>query len=333
MTLGRRYFAAPAAGGAAWWVAVFTVPFVRTATLGSLDPVLVAAFDVPLFVIASALAAAGLRAAAVVASVWTVLVLGALTVWATVVGEAGWGVLAMTAASVGSVVALALVLLGRVPTEWVTSGPLGFRTADPDAGRSRHVLGTALQIVVFWGLFLGVLPVLITFAEHRWGLHPALPDVVVTVSTITGVVVLVLASALGLASAAVMSTLGAGTPLPSAMPNRLVVAGPYRSVRNPMALAGITQGVAVGLLLSSWLVVVYAVAGSVVWNCIVRPLEEADLEARFGDDFRRYAARVRCWLPRWPIPASGPAAAQGRPDADGRLDAHGRPDTLSSPRP
>ncbi|WP_368073083.1 isoprenylcysteine carboxylmethyltransferase family protein [Curtobacterium sp. MCBA15_009] len=119
-----------------------------------------------------------------------------------------------------------------------------------------------------------------------------------------GVVVLLGASALGIAAAAVMSTLGDGTPLPSASANRLVVAGPYRSVRNPMALAGITQGVAVGLLLGSWLVVVYAVAGSVVWNCVVRPLEEADLERRFGDDFRRYAAQVRCWVPRPPVPSS-----------------------------
>jgi protein-S-isoprenylcysteine O-methyltransferase Ste14 len=49
------------------------------------------------------------------------------------------------------------------------------------------------------------------------------------------------------------------------MPNRLVVAGPYRWVRNPMALASIAQGVAVGLILSSWLVVVYAVAGALLW--------------------------------------------------------------------
>jgi protein-S-isoprenylcysteine O-methyltransferase Ste14 len=303
---GRLYFAVQALGGAAWWVAVFTVPAVRTATLGSLDPVVVAALDVPLFVLASA-TAAGVRAAAVVAATWTGLVMAGLAVWATITTEAGIGVLAMIGATVGSLVALLVVLLGRLPTEWVASGPLRFRTADPAATRARNVRDTTLQIVVFWGLFLGVLPLVIAFAEHRWRLHPPLPGAVVVASVVTGAVVLVAASALGIASAAAMSTQGAGTPLPSAMPNRLVVAGPYRSVRNPMALAGITQGVAVGLLLSSWMVVVYALAGSIVWNCVVRPLEEADLEHRFGDDFRRYAARVRCWVPRWPIPASAPA--------------------------
>jgi len=313
MSWGRWYFAAQAAGGAAWWIAVSTVPAVRTATLGSLHPFLVALADVPLFVVASALAAAGARAAAVVTTVWTAAVMAALAVWATVTTEAGVGVLVMIGATVGSVLALCLVLLGRIPTEWIASGPLRFRTADPDGGARRHGLATVAQIVVFWGLFLGVLPLVIAFAEHRWRLHPPLPGPVVTASVVLGAVALVLASALGIASAAAMSSQGAGTPLPSAMPNRLVVAGPYRSVRNPMALAGITQGVAVGLLLSSWMVVVYALAGSIVWNCIVRPLEEADLEHRFGDDFRRYAGRVRCWVPRWPIPASAPVDAVSPP--------------------
>ncbi len=308
MSWGRLYFAVQAVGGTAWWIGVATLPAVRTLTLGSLDPVVVAALDVPLFVVASALAAvsAGMvgRVSASVATVWTALVLAGLAVWATGTGEAGWGVVVMTAATVGSVLALALVLLGRVPTEWLTSGPLRFRTADPGAATSRHVVATTVQIVVFWGLFLGVFPVAIAVAEHRWRLHPALPGPVVTALLVVGLVVLALASALGIASAAAMSTKGAGTPLPSASANRLVVAGPYRSVRNPMALAGITQGVAVGLLLGSWMVVVYALAGSIVWNCVVRPLEEADLEDRFGEDFRRYAARVRCWVPRWPIAAS-----------------------------
>jgi protein-S-isoprenylcysteine O-methyltransferase Ste14 len=95
-----------------------------------------------------------------------------------------------------------------------------------------------------------------------------------------------------------MSSKGRGTPLPSAMPNHLVIAGPYRWVRNPMAVAGIAQGIGVGLILGSWLVVAYAMIGSLVWNYAVRPLEEADLENRFGPEFRRYRSSVSCWLPR-----------------------------------
>jgi protein-S-isoprenylcysteine O-methyltransferase Ste14 len=294
MRWGRTYFAVQAVAGAAWWFAVFTVPGVREATLGSLDPVAVALADIPLFVVASALAAAGSRRAAVLGTGWTAVVALGLAVFATVTAEAGWGVVVMAAAATCSAGALCLVLIGRLPTEWAIRGPFAFR---PAAARpAGHVVSTFRQIAVFWGLFLVLIPLAVTALEHRWALHLGFPAVAGPI----GGVVLAAASALGIWSAVVMSTLGNGTPLPSAMPNSLVIAGPYRWVRNPMAVAGITQGVAVGLLLSSWLVVVYAIAGSLVWNYIIRPHEESDLEQRFGDDFRRYQDAVRCWVPRRP---------------------------------
>lgn len=301
--LARLYFAAQALAGTAWWVGVFTIPAVRTATLGSLDPVGVAMFDIPLFVGASALAAlpAPRRApaAALVATAWTVLVAALLAGYATLTGEAGWGVLLMAAAAVASVGALCLLRLGRIPTAWALAGPFAFRAARPLATPVPHLLRTLAQIVVFWGLFLGVIPAVLAALEVRWGLSVAFSSPLVW----TGGALLAAASALGVWSAVAMNVNGDGTPLPAAMANRLVTAGPYRFVRNPMAVAGFAQGVAVGFVVSSWLVVVYAALGSLLWNYAVRPLEEADLEARFGDDFRRYRAAVRCW-----VPGSGMAA-------------------------
>ena len=289
MRWARLYFAVQAVGGAAWWLAVFTVPAVRDATLGSLHPFAVAVFDVPLFVVASAVAAFGVKPAAFIATGWTTLVAVALAVYATVTTEAGWGVLIMAAAVGGSLIALSLMVLGRVPTEFIIAGPFAFKSAREG---SPHVLVTLGQVVVFWGMFLVIGPLVIVFAETRWGLGVQFD------ATVVGVVVLVLASGLGVWSAITMSSLGKGTPLPSAMATRLVIAGPYRFVRNPMAVAGIVQGVAVGLILSSWLVVVYAVIGSLLWNYAVRPLEESDLEQRFGVEYRRYRESVRCWIPR-----------------------------------
>lgn len=290
---GRAYFAIQAIAGAGWWAAVFAFPLVRETTLGSLDPVAVAALDIPLFVIASAVAAGGVRGAATITTAWTVVVAVALAAYATVTGEAGWGVLVMAGAAGGSLVALCLVLIGRVPTEWITRGPFAFRPAALRRTATPHVVSTLGQIIAFWGLFLVVIPYTVAVLEERWAVVIPLPPASVPV----GVVLLALASVLGIASAFVMSTSGQGTPLPSAMPNRLVIAGPYRVVRNPMAVAGIAQGVAVGLILSSWLVIAYAVAGSLLWNYAVRPGEEADLEERFGEQFRRYRDTVRCWVP------------------------------------
>lgn len=296
MRWGLAYFAVQAVAGAGWWVAVFTSPVVGTLTLGDLDPVAVAALDIPLFVIASAAAAAGVRFAAIVSTTWTALVAVSLTCYATVTAEAGWGVLSMLAAATGSVVALSIILLGHVPTEWLVRGPFAFRSAKRRGTVRTYLAATFAQILVFWGLFLVVIPLGITALEQRWSLALVLPGFLRAV----GIAVLVAASVLGLASAFVMSRRGGGTPLPAAMPTRLVVSGPYRWVRNPMAVAGIAQGAAVGLILSSWLVIVYAIAGSLLWNYAIRPHEEADLEKRFGDEFVRYRDTVTCWVPRAP---------------------------------
>ncbi|WP_458109634.1 isoprenylcysteine carboxylmethyltransferase family protein [Arthrobacter sp. R3-55] len=291
---GRAYFAVQAVAGLTWWIAVFLSPTVRGATLGSLDPVLVAAFDVPLFVIGSGIAAFGVRAAAAVATGWTLLVAITLAAYATITTEAGWGVLIMIAAAACSAIALFFLVRGRVPTELIVQGPFAFRPASTHCSTAANVAATMAQLVLFWGFFLVVVPSLLSWLEQRWQVAVPFPSAAAP----TGLALLVLASFLGIASAVTMSSTAGGTPLPSSMPNRLVVAGPYRWVRNPMAVAGISQGAAVGMMLGSWLVIAYAVLGSLLWNYAVRPHEEADLERRFGTEFQRYRDSVRCWIPR-----------------------------------
>lgn len=297
--VARGYFALQAVAGAAWWVLVVTVPEVQRPTLGDLPAGLVAILDLPLFVGASAVAAFGIRWAAWVAAGWTALVTAGMVGYATATSAAGWGALAMIAAAICSTIAAVILVRGSFPAHWILLGPLGLREARP-RGRTRNVLATGLQLTVVWGLFLGVFPAIVVWFERRWDVALPLPAGAV----IAGVIIFLAASALGLWSAATMASLGDGTPLPSATARRLVIAGPYRFLRNPMAVAGIAQGVAVGLIHGSWLVVVWALCGSLVWNSIVRPIEERDLEDRFGDDFRAYRDVVSCWVPRrvWPSP-------------------------------
>jgi protein-S-isoprenylcysteine O-methyltransferase Ste14 len=162
------------------------------------------------------------------------------------------------------------------------------------AGAGWNVTKTLLQIVVFWSTFLVLIPRGLVALESASGIAP----LVAPVSRAVLWIVLLLASALGLTSGVMMAVSGAGTPLPLDAPRRLVVRGPYRYVRNPMAIAGLTQGACAALLFESWLALAMVPAGFVVWNYIVRPLEERHLESMFGDEFRRYARDVRCWLPR-----------------------------------
>jgi protein-S-isoprenylcysteine O-methyltransferase Ste14 len=185
------------------------------------------------------------------------------------------------------------------------------RVARP-ASPGWNVLKTLLQMVVFWCLFLFLLPWAITALEHATGLDgwrfgcPA--------GQWGGGLLFALGGSLGLTSAVVMAARGRGTPLPADCARELVVVGPYRYVRNPMAVAGLAQGVAVGVFLGSPGVIAYALVGGPIWHLLVRPWEEADLAERFGEAYRRYRAAVRCWVPRF----SGYRASSGAvaPTAD-----------------
>jgi protein-S-isoprenylcysteine O-methyltransferase Ste14 len=295
-TVGRLYFAVQALAGALWWILVPTVPAVRRATLGGLDPLWTAVLDLPLFVLASALAACGLRWALYAVAPWTVLVTAGMVGYATATGLAGWGAVAMVAASAGSLGATMLLAWGRIPMERLLVGPMAFRPARRTEG-SAPLRATLAQMLAFWTLFLLLIPVPVILLERRWGLFLALPTSVASGIGTLGVVVVLAASALGVWSAVTMARIGRGTPLPGAMAHHLVIAGPYRWIRNPTAVAGIAQGVGVGLFGTSWMVLLYATAGGVLWHLLVRPLEERDLADRFEQDYDRYRARVRCWLP------------------------------------
>ncbi|QYM74832.1 isoprenylcysteine carboxylmethyltransferase family protein [Leucobacter luti] len=303
--VARGYFAVQAAAGALWWIGVFTLDGVRLATLGGLDPVLVFWLDLPLFVCASALAAAGIRSASAGVACWSVLVTVGMVIYATVTGLAGWGALVMLAAAVGSTGAALILWVGRVPSEWLISGPFAFRTARVTKRASLLWL-TAAQTSVFWVLFLGVFPAAIVLLERRWDLAITFPPAL----RLIGIVLFLAGSVLGIWSAVTMATRGRGTPLPAAMTTELVIAGPFRFVRNPMALGSITQGIAVGLMAGSWLIVLYALAGALIWDWLIRPHEEANLSVRFDEAFERYRRAVRCWIPTWRRIPSGPATTR-----------------------
>ncbi|KAB1947777.1 methyltransferase family protein [Brevibacterium linens] len=298
---GRMYFALQALAGAAWWLGTAMIPGVATATLGGINPVLIAIVDIPLFVIASALAALNFRWAVWIATGWTVLVALAMVIYATATTEAGLGAVLMILAALGSLLAGVLMIVGRIPSEKLLIGPFAFHSSHTRV-RSRLLVHTTVQIVVFWGVFLIIIPVIINAFEDRWNLAYKFPILLVVV----GFALLAVSSVIGVWSARAIANFGSGTPLPSQMAHHLVARGPYAFVRNPMAIAGVVQGMAMGLLIGSWLVIVYALIGSLLWNWLIRPHEETDLIERFGDEYRDYAKRVRCWWPTFSTAESSP---------------------------
>jgi protein-S-isoprenylcysteine O-methyltransferase Ste14 len=284
-----------AGAGGAWWIAVAASDDVQRWTLGGLPAGWVAGPDLCFFVAASAIAArhASWRLACV-AAVWAASVTAALVAYAFSTGRAGWGCVGMVPATVLLVAATVTLRRGEFPTHWFFAGPFRFVVARP-APAARHLAASLGQLVVFWTAFFVVIPLLLSAAEQRMGIDaPALdrPGV-----RLAGSAMLAVGSALGVWSCVTMATVGQGTPLPAATARRLVIRGPYRNVRNPMALAGATQTIGVGLIFGSWTVVAVALLGAVVWDAFIRPEEEADLGRRFGAPYNYYEATVRCWLP------------------------------------
>ncbi len=92
--------------------------------------------------------------------------------------------------------------------------------------------------------------------------------------------------------------IGKGTPAPWAPPQKLVVAGVYRHVRNPMISGVISVLLGEWLLFQSLPLLAWAATFALA-NLVYLPRwEEPALAARFGEDYRRYSANVPRWIPR-----------------------------------
>lgn len=96
---------------------------------------------------------------------------------------------------------------------------------------------------------------------------------------------------------------GRGTPLPFDPPRRLVVVGPYRSVRNPMALGVGSALVGVALFYESFSLFLVACLFMLAIHAFVVWYEEPTLRRTFGAEYKAYCAEVDRWRPRRPVPA------------------------------
>ena len=146
----------------------------------------------------------------------------------------------------------------------------------------KAALGSAAFLVLAPGVVAGVIPWLLT----RWRMEPFwLPF------RILGVAVLVFAFARFVSE-------GFGTPAPVAPPDRLVVGGLYRYVRNPMYLAVLSLILGQALLFGQWILLPYAVVVSLAFAAMVHFHEEPVLRREFGAQYESYRAAVPGWWPR-----------------------------------
>jgi protein-S-isoprenylcysteine O-methyltransferase Ste14 len=145
---------------------------------------------------------------------------------------------------------------------------------------------------------IGLLPVTVTGVVPALILWQSGAELAAWPLAALGVVLIALGVALVTWTVALFARVGNGTLAPWDPTSRLVVAGPYRHVRNPMISGVLAVLLGEAALFGSrplliWFGIVLAL------NAVYFPLvEEPDLRERFGPDYERYRANVPRWLPR-----------------------------------
>jgi protein-S-isoprenylcysteine O-methyltransferase Ste14 len=116
-----------------------------------------------------------------------------------------------------------------------------------------------------------------------------------TTQLVAGGVLMVAGLALAIAAVRLFSRAGTGVPTHRPV-TALVTGGIYRFSRNPIyvGMTVLSAGIAVAAD-NPWLLALL-VPTLAVMNYGVIAREERFLEAKFGDDYRRYKASVRRWL-------------------------------------
>jgi len=123
------------------------------------------------------------------------------------------------------------------------------------------------------------------------------PPVRVGSEQIAGVVVAASGAVLAVWCIATFIVIGRGTPAPFDPPRRLVVAGPYLFVRNPMYIGAAVALAGAALFYESWALVAYCAAFAVVTHLFVVAYEEPTLRTTFGTAYENYCERVQRWWP------------------------------------
>jgi protein-S-isoprenylcysteine O-methyltransferase Ste14 len=156
--------------------------------------------------------------------------------------------------------------------------------------RSTAAIGSAAFFVVAPGTVVGLIPWLVT----RW----ELPDSTAVWPIVLGVL-LIVAGLMPAVHAFVQFAKAGGTPMPLAPPERLVVNGFNRYVRNPMYVGLLIAILGQALLFGSPGLMLYAVVVWIITASFVRWYEEPTLSHRYGAEYEEYRRNVPAWLPRW----------------------------------
>jgi len=104
-------------------------------------------------------------------------------------------------------------------------------------------------------------------------------------------------TALLLVGGVVVLVCGGMLSTPGMIPTKFVVAGPFRYVRNPMSLGGVTMVLGLAFFCRSVSILLFSAILLLALHGIVVLWEESFLEKRYGESYLQYKHSVNRWLP------------------------------------
>ena len=149
--------------------------------------------------------------------------------------------------------------------------------------------------LVYYAVTVVVAPMICVGIDARWGLSPPTSSWILKTASM-----LLAAAGAGLQFWCIVlfQRLGRGTPSPAIPPLRLVTAGPYRLIRNPMNLGELSVFVGLSGWFASPALLLYTAVAAIAFHLFVVYWEEPAHVRRFGEPYTRYRKCTGRWLPR-----------------------------------
>ncbi|MCP8314339.1 MAG: isoprenylcysteine carboxylmethyltransferase family protein [archaeon] len=151
--------------------------------------------------------------------------------------------------------------------------------------------------VIIFVLFLPLILILGGYTLDSWlGFSKALPE---PANLVIGLSFITIGWSVALWSVYVQYRIGKGTPFPIVPTQKLVISGPYKYCRNPMALGTIIfyTGLAILLNTTSMLIILTPIVFIPIL-VFVKLVEEKELERRFGQEYLEYKKKTPFLIPK-----------------------------------
>jgi protein-S-isoprenylcysteine O-methyltransferase Ste14 len=165
----------------------------------------------------------------------------------------------------------------------------------PNPELGLNTILTALRTLVYMTVFLALWAwVALRVRVFDRSLGIALPAGI----RILGPMLMAAGAIVGLSCVAAFVARGRGTPAPFDAPRTFVATGPYKYVRNPMYIGGLTLLAGFAFYERSPSILFLSLVLFVIVHLLVFLYEEPQLRSRFGVNYAEYCRTVPRWIPK-----------------------------------